>query len=219
MQQVISEKQARQILGGRSPHLPVEYETAVKALAECVTLDEAKYWDNKADALAAWAKIYHSPDAERKAKQLKLHAYKRMGELAEEIRPSGRPKIPQPGFKPVGTQPGAVSVLIEQGFTKSQADRITGVAKVPRSTFERLVQAPKPPSPSAILRGNRGGSAAYKAIMSDPPSMQHFRTFCRKHDAYELARGLEDGERAKVRLMLVEITEWLDAFEQALPTG
>jgi hypothetical protein len=51
MQQVITAKQARQITGGRTPLVPVVYEDALKALGECLSLDDAKVWDNKADAL------------------------------------------------------------------------------------------------------------------------------------------------------------------------
>src|ERR1700690_2101621 len=90
MKQVISAEEARKITGGRLPHMPVEYETALQALQECITLEDTKYWSDKADALAVWAKIFHSDDAARKAKQLKLKAFRRMGELARELRPGKR---------------------------------------------------------------------------------------------------------------------------------
>lgn len=88
MQQVISAEQARKITGGRTPHVPVEYETAINALVACRSIDEAKYWSDKSDALAAWAKIYHSDKAAREAKALKLWAFRRMGQLAAELRPN-----------------------------------------------------------------------------------------------------------------------------------
>lgn len=74
--------------------MPVVYEDACKALVACTTLDEAKYYSDKSDALAAWAKIYKSDEAAMAAKRLKLHAYRRMSELAEEIAAtlSSRPK-------------------------------------------------------------------------------------------------------------------------------
>lgn len=84
MSTVITEQQARQITGGRKPLVPVEYEAACNALAQCVDLDEAKYWSDKADALAAWAKIYRDDRISAQAKRLKLKAYRRMGELAAE---------------------------------------------------------------------------------------------------------------------------------------
>lgn len=51
MKAVISSEQARQITGGRTPLVPVEFETAVKALKACTQIDEAKYWSDKASAL------------------------------------------------------------------------------------------------------------------------------------------------------------------------
>ena len=86
MQQVITAGEARAITKGRAPLVPVEYEEAVKALAKCREIDDAKYWSDKASALAAWAKIYHSPQVMREAKLLKLHAYRHMAELAHAIR-------------------------------------------------------------------------------------------------------------------------------------
>lgn len=56
MNSVITAEQAKKITGGRTPLVPVEYEAAVKSLQACATLDEAKYWSDKSDALAAWAK-------------------------------------------------------------------------------------------------------------------------------------------------------------------
>src|SRR5208282_4621524 len=98
---VLTKEEAKRITKGRTPLVPVEYETAITALTECAHLDEAKYWDNKADALAAWAKIYHSDECARKAKMLKMHAYRRMGQLAGELRP----KMP-------------VRILQEQGLSE-----------------------------------------------------------------------------------------------------
>lgn len=49
MQSVISAAEAKKITGGRTPLVPVEYETAITALQACVTLDETKYWSDKAD--------------------------------------------------------------------------------------------------------------------------------------------------------------------------
>jgi hypothetical protein len=64
------------------------YEEACNALARCVDLDEAKYWSDKADALAAWAKIYHDTKIEDQARKLKAKARRSMALLAEALRPT-----------------------------------------------------------------------------------------------------------------------------------
>lgn len=221
MQQVITQKEARTILGGRAPHMPVEYEAAVKALAECITLDEAKYWNNKADALAAWARIYHSSEAERKAKQLKLHAYRRMGQLAEELRPTIRDGKRQGNNEGrSGHAPGARSLLIQSGLKTTQAAAALTLGRLDDREFERHVNLPRPRAPQSINTDAKSGSESHRKIQSaHGGAFRIFKTFCKQHSASSLARGLSAGEYRyyieSVRLM----TEWLDEFEQNIPRG
>lgn len=236
MQQVITEKQARQILGGgkggggagrkgvaaaggdggdgRKPFEIVEYETAVRALSECLTLDEAKYWDNKADALAAWAKIYHSPEAERKAKQLKLHARDRMGALARELRPAGKPNQGRRGMAP-----GPMSLLVEHGLSHNEAREATHISKLPREVLRAAVDRTKVPSPSRLYTITRGASSQRSDgwVAFSAGGIPSARSFCRANDAGSVARSLTRDESLRAREMAQEISEWLDAFEQALP--
>lgn len=218
MNSVISAEQARKITGGRTPLVPVEYEQAVKALQACLTLDEARYWSNKADALAAWAKIWHNDQAGAESKRLKLHAYRRMGELAYELRPNlgtGGQRN-RNGHK--GTVPGAPSLLIDNGLTKASATAAVKLARMSSKEFQQLIGGPRPPAPLVVLTQRRGGSESWKLMVYQPgANIARCRTFCRGHDPKKLALGLLDDEVRKARDMVVEIAEWLDAFEQALP--
>lgn len=74
MQQVITQTQAKQITGGRVALTFPEYERAVVALEACLTIDDALYFSNWADAQSAWAKINHDDKCIRLAKNLKLWA-------------------------------------------------------------------------------------------------------------------------------------------------
>src|ERR1700733_10435972 len=67
--------------------IPVQFEEGLKALAACRSIDEAKYWASAAEALAAWARIHKEKRAGVEAKLIDLHAHRRMGELAAEMRP------------------------------------------------------------------------------------------------------------------------------------
>lgn len=203
----------------KSAKVPVIYEEAVRAIATCRTIDEGQYWSEKADALAAWAKIYRSKDAEVEARRLKLHAYRRMGELAEELRPNN---TYIPGVR--GQKPGSASLLIESGLSKSQANLIKNVARVPKSKFDSLIESKKPPTPNQIkvfglgLAGKVGpiSSDSYR-IFTNNQSAVGFRSTCRKYPAAELARGIDPGEVAKCKNLIAELQEWLDEFEQNLP--
>lgn len=207
MQTAITTKQAREICKGRTPLIPVEYETAVKALTECVTLDEAKYWDNKADALAAWAKIYHSPEAERKAKQLKLHAYRRMGELAKELRPTTFAK----GRR--GPLPGAESMLMANGLNRSKARAATWLASRSPAEFSTYVERKRVLSPLSLPSGQyRGGVVdAVSAILRTA------HCGIRKYDPIDAARQMVTAQRLGLTRTAHDLIDWLDAFEQALP--
>lgn len=221
MQQVITEKQAREITGGRKPLVPVEYESAVKSLEACMSIDESKYWSDKADALAAWAKIYRNDDAGRKAKMLKLHAYRRMGILALELRPhpngvgSGGRRSEKTGLGWRGI-PGPADLLMENGLKRTNADAATRIARLSDEKFDEFLNAPSPPSPLTLLRFRLNGSEAWKILMGDRAGLSHIAGFCRSKDPL-LARMLATDEVSRVRGLVAEIVEWFDAFEQALP--
>lgn len=198
----------------KTAQLPVQYEEAVKALDACLAIDEAKYWSDKADALAAWAKIYRNDVAGRRAKQLKLHAYRRMGTLAAELRPNKHTGTNQ------GAAPGPLSLLREQGLTESQASVARKLALTSKVKFDAIVDKPNPPSPmSAGKAFLTKGSDAWRLIgVSNGCSMSNFRSaVCRKVKASKLARGLVSDEIEKARVIATECAEWLDEFLQHLP--
>ena len=140
--QAITKAQARQITRGRTPLVPVEYETAVRSLQQCVDLNESKYWSDKADALAAWAKIYQNDEALRKAKMLKLHAFRRMGALAGELKPLKNAAG--------GRQPGSIRALTDAGLSYNSAIAARRLASVSNKRFDKILEQPK--APSTILQ-------------------------------------------------------------------
>lgn len=208
MQQVITVKEARQITGGRTPLVPVVYEDACKALAACIDLDDAKYWSDKADALAAWAKIYHDDTLSLDAKRLKLKAYRRMGQIAEELRPTIT----------VGKRgKGAQSLLRESGLSEAQAAAARGLSVANEKHFAELVNRKIPPSPMSARNYVRtSGSDGWRDFRKLGGSFQ-FRTYCRQFSARALAKSLRPDEAAKALVIIVELQEWLDEFEQHLP--
>jgi hypothetical protein len=61
--------------------LPVSYETAQKALAECSRFDECKDWSDKAAALASYARQAKDNTLHNLALRIQARAQRRMGEL------------------------------------------------------------------------------------------------------------------------------------------
>lgn len=199
MSTVITAEQARKIVGNRTPLLPVEYTEALKLLAECTTFDEAKYWNTKADIAAVWAKIYHSDEVMRRAKILKLHAYKRMSQLAEQMRPKTKPG--PGGF-------GALSKLKEMGVPKYEAETIRAVGNAPKETFDAAVASAHPPTPRWFK--NRG-----QIISGKTNSVMTFAQFCRRVEPEEVLdrQNFDDDKLAEAARV---IGEWTDRLEQLI---
>lgn len=196
--------------------LPVIYEDALRDLVACQTLDEAKYFSDKAEALAAWAKIYKSDQAAVEARRLKLHAYRRMGQIAAELRPSHR--IPN---KHGGMQwaDGPTSLLRESGLSGGTADLVSRISKADQNDFNVAVNLPRPPSPTGFYRKMSTGSEGWKKCFGVGGSLGSTRGWIRANDPKELARSLSSDEATKARALVRPIQDWLDEFEQYLPKG
>lgn len=191
----------------RQPSIPVQYQEAVTALTQCISIDEAIYWHDKSEALAAWAKMYHSDDAGRAAKRLKLHAYRRMGELAAEIRPS------YVNNKGKGLKKGPLSLIKEHGFTHSTATKIRKIAKLPKDQFDEIVAQNNPPSPARLININLSKNPAWREVNM---RLSSIRATLRKNDAKTMASCLRGDEVAPARELITEIVEWLDTFDRFL---
>jgi hypothetical protein len=205
MQAVITKAQARQITRGREPHVPVEYEQAVTALQACLTLDESKYWSDRADALAAWAKIYGNDQAGRKAKMLKLHAYRRMGILAAELCPPGSRKMGVGNGK--GSLPGPRALLESHGLSTAAADAARTLANLPKREFVSLLSRPISPTTARhYVRDITIWHEVQRALMS-------LRSVTRRHTPAQVVATLSLIEKQNGRALAGEISEWLDEFD------
>jgi hypothetical protein len=205
---VITSVQARQITRGRTPLVPVEYEAAVTALQACITLDETRYWSDKADALAAWARIYRNDDAGLKAKRLKLHAYRRMGEIAAELRPlRGRKQGVGVGK---GALPGPRSLLKEHGLSTAESDAARTLATIPRREFNTLLRNPVAPTTARhMVRDHTIWHESARTLMT-------CRSMFRRHTPAQVIAIMTDVEKANAKELVSELTEWLDDFDSRL---
>lgn len=194
--------------------LPVLYVEACVALEACLSIDEAKVWATKADMLAAYANMYINNEAGRQARAIKLKAFRRMGEIATEIRKTE--------YTPKGKAPGAIALLIDHGLNKRQAEQATRISRISKERFQELVDSSHPPSPlKASIEGiaNSTLSKSYSILAGDLEGapLLRFRSFCRKYSAKALGKELNRGEYEKVRSAVREIQEWLDELDQSFP--
>lgn len=202
----ITAKSAQRIVDANNARVPIEYDNAVKALQACIDIDDAKYWSEKADALAAWAKIYRSKDAELKAKRLKLHAYRRMGELSDQLAPKTA----------TGRSGGAGMLREKHGFSYHQAKTIRTMALLPKKKFEKAVNSDRPPAPHRLERVTQASNLewdnTYKTLAQAVRGLD-------RYDPVTLARSIREDSVPIARNLVFKLTDWLDAFEQALPSS
>jgi hypothetical protein len=189
----------------KKPLIPLCYESACKSLTECLSIDEAQMWDAKADALAAWAKIYHDNEAARKAKALKLHAYRRMGLLSKELTKC------KPKYNAAGPVPGARALLIDKGLKVHDADACIRLARARNDVFEKAINSPKPPAPSGFLHKVRDADLSDMALLVKRAFVEA-APFCKKHTAAAVFNQLNIKDQIKLGEYLMPVYEWLDAY-------
>lgn len=192
--------------------LPVIYQEAIRDLIACQTLDEAKYFSDKAEALAAWAKIYKSDQAAIESKRLKLHAYRRMGQLAIELQPKRGVKGKANG----GLAPGPLALLRSRGFRQYDAQIMSKLARTKNEVFDGFIDQPHPPSPAGLYQKLANTTEAWKCLHLQSGSPHNFRSWSRRFNAADLAASLTADETTKALSLVHECQEWLDLFEQHL---
>jgi hypothetical protein len=135
---------------GRGARMPVNYEKARAALAECVRLDECKAWRDKAQAIASYAKQARNDDLAVMAIRIKARATRRLGELLESIEP---PKNQHHARAQVANGRGTrADAERRAGISPRQGKQARRVARVPLKAFEEQVEAAKPPTIERLAR-------------------------------------------------------------------
>lgn len=186
--------------------MPIVYEQACKAIAACTAIDEAKYWSDKADALAAWARIYNEDKVSIEAKRLKLHAYRRMAEIADAIMPQWRAER---GFR-VASVP---IILKDYGIGRSQARVIEKIGEMPAAVVQRAIERRRPPTPSTLALVDNTPNPKWtriKRTMSSLDSMTDDVT------AEELAERIPEAEREKAYQLADDLSGWCYTLVEAL---
>lgn len=202
----------------RAAIVPVKYIAAVKALQACQTIDDANQWSNKADALAAWAKIYKSDEAGKEARKLKLHAYRKMGELAERLRPT-----PQAGNRK--NKKGASSLLREHGLTSHKAREAMALSRATDAEFSAVVTEARGISASAAQFAGLGRPAArtssddygWLCSVDGGLGLRSFIGRLHKKNPRDVAHNMRADEREKARVLALEIVNWFDELERCIP--
>lgn len=120
----------------------VKYDAACRAVAEAASIDEAKGFRDKSEAMRAYAKQAKNKQLEVQAAEIRIRAERRIGELmaaqrdAGELATAGRPS------DKIGSKTNPISAaptLAEAGIDKSLADRARKYAAIPEQEFNGIV--------------------------------------------------------------------------------
>jgi len=125
--------------------LPMSYEQARQALAECVRMDECKEWSDRAEALASYARQSQDDELRRMCDRIQARAIRRCGELLQEIpRGTGANQGERDGTVPL--DPTRKSAADAAGLSERQRKTALRVANVSDEEFEDLVESDDPPT-------------------------------------------------------------------------
>ncbi len=122
--------------------LPVTYESAKTALAECDRVDECKDWADRAAALASYARQSKDKALLLSAIRIQRRALERAGELLKEYDGKGNNQHTE-GDHGKPTQRQAADAA---GFSEYQQLTAVRIASIPKSLRNELIESDDPPT-------------------------------------------------------------------------
>jgi hypothetical protein len=203
--------------------LPMAYENARTALAECSSLDECQAWADKAAALASYARQANDDSLLTLAKRIQGRAVRRAGELLRQIKPAKNQHDAETRAQE-GTLPRTrTEAATDAGLSEHQRKTALRVAAVSADEFEAAIESEHPPTITEIAEagrkprtitplGDRSASQFNQAL--------HFVALVRRYADALSAQGLaaveflDDGERAEMRRHIARI----DAIHDSIVT-
>jgi hypothetical protein len=206
-------------------NLPVKYETARKALAECAHVDELKEWTDKAAALAVYAKQAKDNSLHQYALRIQARAQRRMGQLLKSIPGNSggdRGNAATGGRRPlVQTR---TSVAESAGLSEHQRKTAIRVASVPENAFEQQVESCEPPSITRLAEQgtatrveDREEERRSRTRKETREALNAFLRFCREHHPKTSADSVEPADARELAQQVQVIDVWLDGFITQLP--
>ena len=197
--------------------LPVAYEAAAKAIAECHRIDECKGWSDRAAALASYARQAKNDSLRVMAVRIQARAIRRCGELVEQIEPS---KGGQPTHDGAGIS--RTKAAEQAGLSERQKVTALRVASIPSEAFDQQIESNNPPTITALADQGRQVRAVdrkpdferFKAACS---ALHAFVKFCDANEAAATAEAFEAADIAMARKCVTTLDQWLDRFVAHLP--
>lgn len=198
--------------------LPVAYEAAKTALANCASIDECKDWADKAEALASYAKQADDDTLRKHADRIQARAIRRCGELLKQFDGRGNNQHVDRDAAVLTQHEAAANA----GISERQRKTAVRVANVPSETFEQHVESEAPPTVTKLADMGRKPRQVVDLAGRDPADFNksmHFRGMLRDYarelagcDLSDILPRLNDAERNEVRIVIGRIDAAHDAI-------
>ena len=115
------------------------YDALCRALAEAATVDEVKYLNDEAAAMAAYARQAKNRELEAQCVEIRMRATRRLGEMVREQKLTiGLAKGGRPKAEPAETTV-SVPTFASQGIDKNLAAQARTLSDLPEERFEERV--------------------------------------------------------------------------------
>ena len=192
----------------------VKYDEAVRALAECVRVDEAKAWQDKAAAYQAWARQAKDERLLAYATEIRLRAQRKVGELLIQMKERGERSMGGGNGKPPGKSKTAkrrqrlkaeaadtmsevivLPTLKDLGIEAKQATRWQQLARTSAAEFEERVavatgKKERPRHEKNAKAGTPRKTRVAKARGKEPSIKQQVNAF--HHEAVSIVSDFRD---------------------------
>ena len=203
--------------------LPIVYERATKALAECARIDECQDWANKAKALASYARQSKDDTLRKMADRIQARAIRRCGELLKQVeaRQGANQNIRDCSDMKVLTRTEAAT---QAGLSERQKVTALRVASIPQPEFEREVESEQPPTITKLAEQGKQEKPKplhdlegidpylYARATELQGAIKRLAAYCQKHDPKAIAGAFKHHEKDQIRSSISHVEAWIDQF-------
>ncbi len=134
----------------------VRYDAMCRAIDQAHTVDDVKDIRDKALAIEAYTRQAKNKEAERRAREIRLRAERKVGKLlrqsdkAKGTQLSGR--VPGGAFRRSHDETAEAKSLADLGISKGQSSRWQQLADIPDEQFETALTSSEKPSTTGIIK-------------------------------------------------------------------
>lgn len=188
--------------------LPFSYEQAKSALSRCTDIDECAAWQNRAVAMASYAKQAGDFTMERMAQRIRLRAILKLGELLAAI--------PETSGRAAAGQPTRASLMRDAGVRSTLGSRAVAMTRVPLEKREEMIERDPPATISEFERIGRPAKPKLARVDGNRilSGLDGFVRWMRRNPPCDLG-NLPASEIERLRGMIEGAREWLDELQSA----